>query len=275
MKGKLNFIVGLLLGVFLVAGTGAAAAVVETVTATLNQAPIYVDGTRVELTAYNIGGYNYFKLRDIAELVDFGVEWDQEMAAIQIDTTAGYQNGGLTTNHDLVPGTARYVPKAGDKITCQDGYIYEITDVSRYNNSMFATEETSALPAPSCDWNLLPNPELPANEARHFTSGGRQYLFMRNLYETRRMQYTLYNAIGANPQTWQNGKPVTRADGSPLVRVYLSIPNDVNAYSFWPWRSEQITELFNSCPPGDYYFESWDVFCDGAFRYTEYYVYVK
>lgn len=56
MKGKLNFIVGLLLGVFLVAGTGAAAAVVETVTATLNQAPIYVDGTRVELTAYNIGG---------------------------------------------------------------------------------------------------------------------------------------------------------------------------------------------------------------------------
>ena len=59
MKGKLNFIVGLLLGVFLVAGTGAAAAVVETVTATLNQAPIYVDGTRVELTAYNIGGYNY------------------------------------------------------------------------------------------------------------------------------------------------------------------------------------------------------------------------
>ena len=89
------------------------------------------------------------------------------------------------------------------------------------------------------------------------------------------MQYTLYNAIGANPQTWQNEKPVTRADGSPLVRVYLSIPNDVNAYSFWPWRSEQITELFNSCPPGDYYFESWDVFCDGAFRYTEYYVYVK
>ncbi len=47
---------------------------------------------------------------------------------------------------------------------------------------------------------------------------------MRNLFETRRMQYTLYNAIGDNPQTWQNGKPVTRADGSPLVTVKLSIP---------------------------------------------------
>ena len=94
MKGKLNFIVGLLLGVFLVAGTGAAAAVVETVTATLNQAPIYVDDTRVELTAYNIGGYNYFKLRDIAELVDFGVEWNQETAAIQIDTTMAIKMAG-------------------------------------------------------------------------------------------------------------------------------------------------------------------------------------
>jgi len=275
MKGKLNFIVGLFLGIFLVAGTGAAAAVVETVTATLNQSPIYVDGTRVELAAYNIGGYNYFKLRDIAELVDFGVEWDQETSTIQIDTTVGYQNDGASTDQGTVPGTIRYVPKVGDKITCLDGYIYEITDVTKYNNSMFATEETGALPTPSCDWSLLPDPELPADEARHFTSGGREYLFMRNLYETRRMQYTLYNAIGANPQTWQNGKPVTRVDGSPLVQVHLSVPNDVNAYSFWPWRSEQITELFNSCPPGDYYFEAWDVYCDGAFRYTEYYVYTK
>lgn len=275
MKGKLNFIVGLLLGISLVAGTGAAAAVVETVTATLSQSPVYVDGTRVELTAYNIGGYNYFKLRDIAELVDFGVKWDQETATIQIDTTSGYQNDGTSISEGTVPGTTRYVPKVGDKITCLDGYIYEITDLTKYNNSMFATEETAALPVPSCDWSLLPDPELPANEARHFTSGGRQYLFMRNLYETRRMQYTLYNAIGANPQTWQNGKPVTRADGSPLVRVHLSVPNDVNAYSFWPWRSEQITELFNSCPPGDYYFEAWDVYCDGAFRYTEYYIYTK
>lgn len=271
MKGKLNFIIGLLLGMFFVTGTSAAAAFVQTVEATLNQSPVYVDGTRVDLTAYNIGGYNYFKLRDIADLVDFGVEWDPETASIQIDTTVGYQ--GEEDGPAL--STTRYVPKVGDQITCQDGYVYEITDVTKYNNSMFATEETADLPAATCDWSLLPDPELPAAEARHFTSGGREYLFMRNLYETRRMQYTLYNAIGANPQTWQNGKPVTRADGSPLVRVYLSVPNDVNAYSFWPWRSEQITELFNSCPPGNYYFEAWDVYCDGAFRYTEYYVYTN
>ena len=41
------------------------------------------------------------------------------------------------------------------------------------------------------------------------------------------------------------------------------------------WRSDQIVELFNSCPPGEYAFEAWDVYCDGAFQYTEYYISVK
>ena len=133
----------------------------------------------------------------------------------------------------------------GDKITCSDGYVYEITDVSKYQNSMFATQETDTLPDPTCDWSLLDQPTLPEPEANHFTSGGKEYMFVRNLFETRRMQYTLYNAIGDNPQTWQNGKPVTRADGSPLVTVKLSIPESVAANSFWPWRSDQIVELFN------------------------------
>lgn len=68
---------------------------------------------------------------------------------------------------------------------------------------------------------------------------------------------------------------ITRADGSPLVTVKLSIPESVAANSFWPWRSDQIVELFNSCPPGEYAFEAWDVYCDGAFQYTEYYISVK
>lgn len=166
------------------------------------------------------------------------------------------------------------VPQVDDVTRCSDGYAYEIQDVSKYNSSMFATEETETLPSPTCDWSLPNQPALPEPEARHFTVDGKEYLFVRNLYETRRMQYTLYNAIGDNPQTWQGGKPVLRADGNPLVSVKLIIPEDTNAYSFWPWRSEQITELFDSCPPGEYSIEAWDVYCDGAFRYTEYYIHV-
>ena len=84
---------------------------------------------------------------------------------------------------------------------------------------------------------------MPRAEARHFTSGGQDYLFQRNLYETRRMLYTLYNAIGDNPETWQNGQPVKFPSGNDKVKINLTIPADVTPQSFWPWRSEQITEL--------------------------------
>lgn len=34
---------------------------------------VYVNGKEVSFTAYNINGSNYFKLRDIAKVIDFGV----------------------------------------------------------------------------------------------------------------------------------------------------------------------------------------------------------
>lgn len=47
---------------------------------------IYVDGVRVYPTGYNIGGNNYFKLRDIGKLVGFGVDWVQETQTVEIST---------------------------------------------------------------------------------------------------------------------------------------------------------------------------------------------
>lgn len=49
-----------------------------------------VDGDQVLCSAYTIGGNNYFKLRDIAALIDFAVEWDQQTSTISIDTSRGY-----------------------------------------------------------------------------------------------------------------------------------------------------------------------------------------
>lgn len=53
-------------------------------TALLNSAPIYLGGEQIELTAYNIGGNNYFKLRDLGDALGFGVDWDAEKGAISI-----------------------------------------------------------------------------------------------------------------------------------------------------------------------------------------------
>ena len=51
---------------------------------------IYKDGLEVNLTAYNINGSNFFKLRDIAEAFDIGVTWNNATKTIEIDTSIGY-----------------------------------------------------------------------------------------------------------------------------------------------------------------------------------------
>ena len=167
---------------------------------------------------------------------------------------------------------SQYIPQAGDVIRCDDGSNYTITDVSRYDKNMFADGPLPELPEPTCDWSLMPQPELPAAEARRFSVSGKDYLFVRNLYETRRMLYTLYNAIGSNDRSWQNGKPAVHPSGNPVVRISLVISNDAQAESFWPWRESEIVAPFNSNPAGNHALEAWDVYKDGVFLRTEYMV---
>jgi hypothetical protein len=51
---------------------------------------ITLDGKEVSFTAYNIEGNNYFKLRDVAAALDFGVTWDGAAQRILVDTGTGY-----------------------------------------------------------------------------------------------------------------------------------------------------------------------------------------
>lgn len=187
-----------------------------------------------------------------------------------VGTTSRNPDGSITLPSD----GSQYVPQAGDVIRCDDGTSYTITDVSRWDRNMFAAGPVGELPEPTCDWSLLPQPELPAPEARHFSANGHEYLFVRNLYETRRMLYTLYNAIGDNPETWRNGAPVTHPSGAPKVNIHLSVPDDLTPQVFWPWRAREIIDLFNSCPSGIYRVEAWDVYRDGVFQRTEYRIHV-
>lgn len=54
---------------------------------------IYLDGRETQLAAFNIGWYNYFKLRDIAKALDFSVTWDEKTGTIGIDTYKAYDAG--------------------------------------------------------------------------------------------------------------------------------------------------------------------------------------
>lgn len=59
--------------------------------AELSIAKVYKDNEEVTLTAYTIGGYNYFKLRDIAKVFDIGVIWDGETLTAKLDTGISYE----------------------------------------------------------------------------------------------------------------------------------------------------------------------------------------
>jgi hypothetical protein len=61
-----------------------------TKTATETGSIILLDGKQISLTAYNIDGNNYFKLRDIGELFDFEVDWDGVNNRIIVDTSKSY-----------------------------------------------------------------------------------------------------------------------------------------------------------------------------------------
>ena len=51
---------------------------------------LVVDNIEVSVAAYNIDGYNYFRLRDLAILLNFAVEFDDAEGKITFDFTKPY-----------------------------------------------------------------------------------------------------------------------------------------------------------------------------------------
>jgi hypothetical protein len=230
-------------------------------TATPSTQTFYANGQQVDLEAYAIEGHNYVKLRDVGQVLGFEVSYDAAADSVYIGQAAED-----TETVQLPTDGSQYVPQVGDVIRCNDGTDYTITDVSRW-------KDNGALPVPTCDWSSFPEVELPEPEVRHFTLETGDYLFIRNVYETRRMQDTLMDLAGNDPETSENGQLRYGSKGTPLVRISLTIDDSLTPQSFWPWRESELQRLFDSCPPGSYSMEAWDVYKDGVFQRTEYRIY--
>ena len=230
----------------------------------------YLEDRMIDLDAYSINGSNYVKLRDVGQAMGFGVDYDAGTNSVIISPDKPYAEEVKSDSSITIPQDgSRYAPQAGDVILCDDGTSYTITDVSRYDKNYFASGPVGELPASTCDWSQFDQPDLPEAEARRFNDPDGDYLFVRNLYELQRMLYTLYNAMGMNTKTWANGKAVLRSDGTPWVHIHLSMPEGRSVMGFWPWKAERVTDLFESCPAGDYYLDCWDVYRNGVFQRTE------
>ena len=273
---------GILTGI---AVSGPAAQAAAGLMANPSNQKFYLDDQGISLTAYEIGGNNYVKLRDIGEAVDFGVTYDAATNTVTISPGKPYEMAatvpaisqptlGKNTDGSInVPQDgSQYVPQAGDVIRCDDGTNYTITDVSRYDKNYFADGPVGPLPTATCNWSQFDQPELPRAEVRRFNNPDGDYIFIRNLYETRRMLYSLYNAMGEDEWIMQSGSPRMRGDGTPWVHIHLTLPDDMISAPFWPWREEAVPNMLHSCPGGDYYLEVWDVFKDGKFLRTEYHL---
>ena len=252
---------GIILGVAI---TGPAAHATEMLTAQWSTQKIYVDGQQAQMEAYTVSGNNYVKLRDIGKAVGFSVTYEPLTNTVQSNTIEPYtEEATAQPSHTVTLPTdgSKYVPQVGDHILCDDGTDYAITDVRRWELNI---SPLPSLPTATCDWSLFPTLELPQTEARHFTNGSGEVLFIRNLYETRRMQYTIYNALGREPSAWKNGKP--------LATVQLTIPADLDPYtaSMWPWHASDLEELVHSRPNSEYYIEAWDYYLNGIFQHTRY-----
>ncbi|MCL1816894.1 MAG: hypothetical protein FWG43_04765 [Clostridiales bacterium] len=62
----------------------------ETFDALATTQKIRIDGVFIDAAAYNISGYNYLRLRDLAILLDFLVEYDEETAEVTINPSEPY-----------------------------------------------------------------------------------------------------------------------------------------------------------------------------------------
>ena len=96
---------------------GAAGEVTAISTREMGQS-VFVNQTAVTPTGYNIADNNYFRLRDIASLVGFGVEWDEKSWTVEISSER--TSGSTADIRD------QSVPKAAAEVSSQrfalDGY---------------------------------------------------------------------------------------------------------------------------------------------------------
>lgn len=183
-SNTVSMLIGVLLGAALFGGGTVLAS--SGVMATPSPQAIYVDGQRVNMTAFNIGGNNYVKLRDVGQAVNFSVSYNAATKSVQIDSDAPYAAESEAPAASTAPATpavsaapatssapagtisvpqtddAPFVPKEGDVILCDDGSTYKITDMS--HNRDFP----GALPTATCDWSQFPEVELPRAETLHY-----------------------------------------------------------------------------------------------------------
>ena len=201
--------------------------------AVLSSSTVYLNGSKVNLTAYNIGGYNYFKLRDVGSTINFGVYWNGATSTITIDTASAYSSGTayLTVHYlDVGQGDSEFIAFPDGKTMLIDA------GESEYGNTV--VNYIKNLGYSKIDYLVATHPHADhiggmAKVIQSFSIGA---VYMPNATTTTQTYAELLSAIqsaGLNIYTAKAGISILDANG---VSVNIIAPNsssydDLNNYS--------------------------------------------
>ena len=106
-------------------------------TANPTQSTVYVNGEAIAFEAYNIGGANYFKLRDLAFVLNgtekqFDVGFDNGTKAVTLSSSSKYTTGGSDIKHG--DGKAKSATLTASTIYC-DGEALDLVAYSIGGNN--------------------------------------------------------------------------------------------------------------------------------------------
>ena len=147
-KTTASMLAGVFLGATLLSGAQAA---VETYAAQRSAQRIYVDGKPVQIEAYSINGNNYAKIRDLGKAVGFNVSYDTATNTVRIDSDTPYQDDAAEPQGSRIvtipQSDENFVLKVGGLVRCDDGTLYEIKDMSRYDTMRVHSRRCRRSPA--------------------------------------------------------------------------------------------------------------------------------
>ena len=239
-----GFAVGLLCGGVIFGGVGIASGVIATPLTESSQ-KVTLDGQAVSLEGYNINGSNYFKLRDLGKAMDFGVTWNNDSRTVEIDSNAGYveeEKPAIPGAVKIPTGDASWCPPVGTVIDLGNGQTMTVTKAKKPEPELTVPANASSF------WqDELPEPKVIVYEE----TGA---VLIRNLHETRRMQYSLFEVA------------------EPGTKIYLGMegawPGEPSVE--WPWHEGMLQQMYLSGPRSKVWVDAWDCYKNGRYLYTEY-----
>ena len=107
-------------------------------TGSVRDSRVYLNGEMIVCSAYNIGGSNYFKLRDLMQELDVCVDYDNKTKTINVDTSRPYTPDGSESIAIIAKEKAKgygfdFFPTTATKTTATVKLNGEIVNWDAYN----------------------------------------------------------------------------------------------------------------------------------------------